>query len=131
MPSTIQRGSGYIRTAMSPRRRLIAPALGLLTLAACASRHPVLSSEERHNHIAEALAQQNVDDCIRRGQQYVSSNHHPEPVKTTVDGGAAGATPSSTPGTLRRLFTRAPDPAYAAFVDRCLRERGYEPVGWK
>ena len=90
-----------------------------------------MSSDERHNHIAEAVAQRNVDDCMRRGQQYVSTGHHPEPVKTTVNGVGAGAKTGGTPGRLESLFSRAPDPVYAAFVDRCLRERGYEPIGWK
>ena len=24
-----------------------------------------------------------------------------------------------------------PNPTYKAFVDRCLREQGYEPIGWQ
>jgi hypothetical protein len=33
---------------------------------------------------------------------------------------------------LRGLFaSKPPDPAYRGFVDGCLREKGYEPVGWK
>jgi hypothetical protein len=34
---------------------------------------------------------------------------------------------------LRGLFTsnKAPDLAHRGFVDRCLREKGYEPTGWK
>jgi len=35
-------------------------------------------------------------------------------------------------GRLRGLFkAREPSPVYKNFVDRCLRERGYEPIGWK
>jgi hypothetical protein len=33
---------------------------------------------------------------------------------------------------MRSLFrTDQPSQAYRSFVDRCLRERGYEPVGWE
>jgi hypothetical protein len=113
------------------RRYLTAPALLLLTAAACMSRRPVLSTDERSNHLNETVTQRNIDDCMQRGQQYVSTGHHGEPVKTTPTGMGAGAKPSATPGLLRSLFSRPPDPAYAAFVDHCLRERGYEPVGWK
>jgi len=42
-------------------------------------------------------------------------------------GGAAGA----TRGLIRGLFTkRAPSPVYRNFVNRCLREKGYDPIGW-
>jgi hypothetical protein len=33
---------------------------------------------------------------------------------------------------MRSLFRRSePSAAYRGFVDRCLRERGYDPVGWE
>jgi hypothetical protein len=73
LPSTIRRGSGYTPTAMSRRRHLTVPALLPLTVAACGTRRPVLASDESHNHTSEAVAQRNIDDCMRRGQQYVSS----------------------------------------------------------
>jgi hypothetical protein len=115
---------------MSPPRYLTAPALLLLTVAACA-RRPVLSSDEGSNHLNEVVAQRNIDDCMRRGQQYVSTGHHTEPIKPTENGIGAGAKTGGTPGPLQSLFSRAPDPVYAGFVDRCLRQRGYEPIGWK
>ena len=43
-------------------------------------------------------------------------------------GGAAGA----TRGLLRGLFRKdSPSPAHKNFVNRCLREKGYEPIGWQ
>jgi outer membrane lipoprotein SlyB len=42
-------------------------------------------------------------------------------------GGAAGA----TRGLIRGLAgKRSPSPVYKNFVNRCLRERGYDPIGW-
>lgn len=42
-------------------------------------------------------------------------------------GGAAGATRSL----IRNLFRkRAPSPVYRNFVNRCLRDKGYDPIGW-
>jgi Glycine-zipper domain len=47
-------------------------------------------------------------------------------------GAAVGAATGATAGLLRSLFTRGqPSQAYRGFVDRCLRERGYDPVGWE
>ena len=48
-------------------------------------------------------------------------------------GSAIGAAVGATQGLLRGLFSSGgPDsnPTYRKFVDRCLREKGYEPIGW-
>ncbi len=48
-------------------------------------------------------------------------------------GAAAGAAGGATSGLLRGLFfgTSKPNPGYRNYVDRCLREKGYEVVGWR
>lgn len=47
-------------------------------------------------------------------------------------GAAVGAATGATANFMRSLFRRdQPSQAYRGFVDRCLRERGYEPVGWE
>lgn len=47
-------------------------------------------------------------------------------------GSAIGAASGATIGLLRGLFSRPrPGQGYINFVDRCLKERGYEPVGWE
>jgi hypothetical protein len=49
-------------------------------------------------------------------------------------GAAVGAATGATAGLLRSIFSGGggqPSAAYRNFVDRCLRERGYEPVGWE
>jgi outer membrane lipoprotein SlyB len=46
-------------------------------------------------------------------------------------GAAGGAAAGATWGLIRSLTgKRSPSPVYQNFVDRCLRERGYEPIGW-
>jgi hypothetical protein len=52
------------------------------------------------------------------------------------EGAAVGAATGGTAGLLSGLFHicargRQSDPAFAAFVERCLREKGYDPIGWK
>ena len=52
------------------------------------------------------------------------------------EGAAVGAATGATAGLLGGLFSvfepgRESDPTFAAFVDRCLREKGYDPIGWK
>jgi len=43
-----------------------------------------------------------------------------------------GAASGATAGFLRGLFRRSPPSnAYKQLVQRCLKERGYDPVGWE
>ncbi len=47
-------------------------------------------------------------------------------------GSSIGAASGATIGLLRGLFSRPrPGQGYINFVDRCLKERGYEQVGWE
>jgi hypothetical protein len=48
-------------------------------------------------------------------------------------GAAAGAAAGAAGGLIHSVFRthRRPDPVYAAFVERCLRENGYEVIGWR
>lgn len=51
-------------------------------------------------------------------------------------GAATGAATGATAGLIHGLFggffgPREPDPLVANYVDRCLREKGYELVGWR
>lgn len=51
-------------------------------------------------------------------------------------GAAVGAASGATAGLLYGLFGMCssrpgPDPTFAAFVDRCLRDKGYDPIGWE
>lgn len=53
-----------------------------------------------------------------------------------VQGAAAGAAGGATAGLLGTLFgwmfrAPEPDPVYRNFVEKCLRDKGYEPVGWQ
>jgi hypothetical protein len=43
-------------------------------------------------------------------------------------GGAAGATRAIIYEMFRK---RGPSPVYKNFVNRCLREKGYDPIGWQ
>jgi hypothetical protein len=54
------------------------------------------------------------------------------PVRAPVRRAATGATAGLIHGLFGGFFgPEAPDPVVANFVDRCLREKGYELVGWK
>ena len=47
-------------------------------------------------------------------------------------GAAAGAAGGGVGGFFRGIFgSSEPDPVYKRYVETCLRERGYQPIGWK
>jgi OmpA family protein len=129
--------------------------------AGCSARRPVLYPNEQVNKVGDAVAQRDVDDCMSRAQQYIKSGGQGGQVAQQAGGRAAvgagvgaatgvvggaiagnpgegaaiGAATGATAGLLSGLFdswrSQEVDPVYANFVDRCLRDRGYEPIGWK
>jgi hypothetical protein len=47
-------------------------------------------------------------------------------------GAAGGAAAGITRGLIHGLTRKQnPSPAYKGFVERCLREKGYDPIGWE
>lgn len=126
----------------------------VVLLAACGPKRPVLYPNETLARSGNDVAQQHVDDCMRRAEDFKSSGPPAGEVArdTAVGGGigaaagavggaisggpgtgaAVGAASGATWGLLSSLFRpRGPDPVFAGYVDRCLRENGYDPIGWK
>lgn len=119
--------------------------------AACAAR-PVLYPNARLQAAGRGEARQDVAECGRLADDYVSRGAG-RAVEGAVEGGAVGAAAGAAGGAVlghagrgaavgaaggaaggfvRGLFhSRQPKPAYKRFVDRCLQERGYEVVGWE
>lgn len=47
-------------------------------------------------------------------------------------GAAGGAAAGATRAAVQEMFRkRAPSPVYRNFVNRCLRDKGYDPIGWQ
>ena len=47
-------------------------------------------------------------------------------------GAAGGAAAGATRVVVHEMFRkRAPSPVYRNFVNRCLRDKGYDPIGWQ
>ena len=133
----------------------------VFVVAACSARRPVLYPNEQFNKVGEAAAQRDIDECMQRASQYVKSGGQEAQVAKQAgghaavgagvgaasgavggaiagnpgEGAAVGAASGATAGLLSSLFnswgSQEVDPVYSNFVDRCLRERGYEPIGWK
>jgi outer membrane lipoprotein SlyB len=132
--------------------------LGVLAaVAACASQaRPILYPNDHLSAVGQAQADADLAECRRLAETAgasAGSGEGEQAARGAVVGGAIGGATGAAggavlgrPGTgaavgaatgatanfMRSLFRRdQPSQAYRSFVDRCLRERGYEPVGWE
>lgn len=130
---------------------LCAGFLLVLLTAGCAST-PVLYPNTHLKAVGDEQAERDIEACRQLAEEHVSSDRGEEVAGSTAVGagvgaasGAVGGAVSGSPGTgaaigaasgatagfLRGLFySGKPSRAYRNFVNRCLEERGYEPVGW-
>ena len=127
------------------------PLLMLLLAGGCATHQPVVYQT--------GAAPGAVEDAIAECRQ-LAANAGAQPtsgvgttVRDTATGGAIGAATGAVGGAIagnarsgaaigaatgatatlvRNLLTEpAPNPAYRAYVERCLRDRGFDVVGWQ
>ena len=133
----------------------------ILWVGGCAPRRPVLYPNEQVKRVGGDVAERDVDECMRRAEEYISGGARAQQVARSTagstavgagagaaigavggavtgnagEGAAVGAATGATAGLLHGIFgafeSSQPDPVDANFVDRCLRERGYDPIGWK
>ena len=129
--------------------------VALLALATgCADKRPVLYPNATLEHQGQQAADEDIDACIQLAKDYGTEGDKGEELakktgKGAAVGGAVGAAVGAVTGNFGRgaaagaaggaagsmtrgLFdANEPDPVTKRFVERCLREKGYEPIGWK
>ena len=127
----------------------------VLILAGCAGPKPVLYPNAHYKQVGEESAEQDVAACREMAEKAGAEPGEWRAAdvakNTAISGGigaaagavggaivgaagsgsAVGAASGVVWGLLGSLF-RTPDPgeAHKRFVDRCLVEKGYEPMGW-
>jgi hypothetical protein len=124
-------------------------------LAACAGPSPVLYPNAHYRAVGQATAERDIEDCRLVAEQAGADRGSGQGEAAAGDavaggavGGAAGAAggaiagaagtgaaigaaSGAAAGLVRSMFrSSGPSHAYRNVVDRCLRERGYEPSGW-
>jgi outer membrane lipoprotein SlyB len=127
--------------------------LVILALSACGTARPVLYPNSQLKEVGEVQAQRDVDECLHQAEAYVKNNPAGKVAGSTAGGGAAGAVVGGAMGAVTGnlgkgaaigaaggaaggciggLFRASqPSPVFKNFVNRCLREKGYEPIGWE
>jgi len=125
-----------------------------LTLIGCgANKRPVLYPNNRLKMVGNAQGERDVDECMQTAETYVKKNQDSKVAEGAVKGGAVGAATGAAVGAVTGNFGRGlaagaaggaaggathglfkaaePSPVYKNFVNRCLKEKGYEAMGWQ
>lgn len=131
---------------------VILPAIAAFLLIGCASG-PVLYPNEHLKTVGEEQAHKDIAECDKLADAYVKSDAGQAAAKSTLGGAAAGtiiggvggavvgdlgrgaavgAATGAAAGLIRGIsMASQPSPIYKKFVEKCLRDKGYEPIGWE
>lgn len=127
-----------------------------LILAGCSGPKPILYPNDHYRQVGAEAAESDIKACMVLAEEAGASPSQGKTAQAatgTVAGGAigsaagavggailghpgrgamVGAAGGATAGFLRSLFKKSPPSgAYTNYVDRCLRECGYDPTGWQ
>jgi hypothetical protein len=119
----------------------------------CAAKRPVLYPNAQLEAVGADVAQQDIDDCLQKAAAGLTSSPGSQVAGATAMGAATGAAMGAAMGAVAsragagaamgaagggaggligELFrSRALDPARQRLVDQCLKEKGYEVIGWQ
>lgn len=127
--------------------------LGVLVVS-CSAKRPVLYPNKHFNDVGEVAAQSDIDDCIEFAASHgAGANRQAKVAGQTATGAAigaatgaavgavtgntgrgvaAGAAGGGAGGLMRGVLNSSdPDTIQRQFVEQCLRDQGYQPVGWR
>ena len=130
-------------------------AMGMM-VSGCSAPKPILYPNQHYQQAGPDVVESDIQACRALAESAGASPTQGKAAQvgtSTVAGGAIGAAAGAvggavvgnpargakvgaagggTAGFLRGLFRKSrPGAAYTRVVDRCLRERGYEPMGWE
>lgn len=124
-------------------------------LAGCAAKRPALYPNQTLQAQGPAAGERAINECLALAKSYGHSAANPaaKAAGGTAVGAAAGAAVGAavgafsggagrgaaigaagggTTGLIGGLGrSREPDPIQKQFVDQCLREKGFQPIGWE
>jgi outer membrane lipoprotein SlyB len=143
------------RQRRHPYQSLLVLMTVTVLLMGCAGRQsPILYPNAHLQQVSKQQADKDIEECRELASQYVPNPAGKDVAKNTgigavagaaigavagaVSGGGAGrgagigAATGGTAGAISGVAKNVdPGPAYKGFVDRCLRDRGYEVAGWQ
>ncbi|MDI6744991.1 MAG: hypothetical protein QMD07_06400 [Thermodesulfovibrionales bacterium] len=135
-------------------RILLLISIIFIFLAGCASSGgPVLYPNAHFKAVGKEQAEIDIAECERLANEYIKTNPGGDVAGSTAAGGAGGAVvggavgavtgnigkgagvggAAGAAGGLVRGISKSsrPSQVYKNFVSRCLKGKGYEPIGWQ
>ncbi len=126
----------------------------VLAIGSCASQRPVLYPNAHLKYVGKEAAKADTDECIQLAIDYGAREDSgarvaQDTAKGAAVGGAAGTAVGAVTGNAGRgaaagaagggaasmtrsmLNSGKPDSVFKKFVDQCLRDKGYQPIGWR
>ncbi len=127
--------------------------IGFLLISACSSQQPVFYPNSHYNRVGKMAAEGDINYCIGLATSSGATPDISKEVLTqTAEGSliggltgaatgaiygragkaaAAGAAGGGAFGMTRALIESGePNQVFKDFVNRCLRDKGYDPIGW-
>jgi hypothetical protein len=134
-------------------RRVVALALASVLACGCATPRVALYPDDRYRSLPKETVQKDVDDCEAKAKEFVKS-HKGEIVaqhtfggaffgaflglivgaftgdygRAIAEGAALGAASGLVGGAIK---ANSPEGVHRKFVEYCLMDKGYKPMGWK
>ncbi len=131
--------------------------IATLALSGCSStKKPVLYPNTHLNRVGQQQADADINACMRMAETSgANSGKSEELAKNTAKAGAVGGATGAVVGAIsssgsagrgaaiggagaatatlvRGAFDSSePTQVYIRFVDQCLRDKGYQPIGWR
>ena len=109
-------------------RHLALIGLSSIIIAACIKERPALYPNELVRAGGAAAAEREIDDCMQRAEDFVDKAKRGEVIFEENITGSRGLSGGMA---LESNFKQDPTPTYRTYVNRCLRQKGYEPLAWK
>jgi len=133
----------------------VAISCGILILTACSAKQPIFYPNDHLQAVGKTQARTDVDRCMAEAKEYGVKNDASKTVGGKAVRGAtlgaaisavvsailggnvgraagAGAAGGAAAGAVNGAFDAdEPNAVFKNYVDRCLREMGYEVIGWQ
>jgi uncharacterized protein YcfJ len=126
----------------------------VFAVGSCAQQRPVLYPNAHLQYVGKEAAAADMDECIQLAIDYGTKEDSgtrvaKDTAKGAAVGGAAGTAVGAVTGNVGRkaaagaagggaanmtrsmLNSGKPDPVFKRFVEQCLRDKGYQPIGWR
>jgi uncharacterized protein YcfJ len=128
--------------------------VSMLIAGGCSTtKGPILYPNEHLTSVGSEQANRDIEECCRLATSYLTSKKVKEMTKGAVEssvvgaasgaaagsifghagrGAAAGAAAGAVSSFSHSLFrVKDPDPVFMNYVNRCLSDKGYQPIGWE